>query len=75
MTFSERGRKRETESESGRVREKNWRKKKMAHSLSIQYSFFPLQPLFLWKPYHRERDGEDYRCIEEGKNTTGLVHR
>lgn len=59
LTFSERGREREMESESRRVSKRNWRKK-ITNSISIQFSFFA-QPLFLWKPYHMERDRE---CID-----------
>lgn len=78
LTFSERGREGERQRD-GKQEEKSERerwKKKITHSLLIQYSFFSPHNLCFHGNHTIEREMErwrEYRCIEkERKNTTGL---
>lgn len=65
MTFSERGRERKRERQKARAEEREkLEEKNNSLTLGTVFFFFFAQPLFPWKPYHMERDGER-RCIEK----------
>ncbi len=59
---------RKSEREREKLEEKN-----NSLTLDTVFFFFP-QPLFPWKPYHRERDGETIDAMERKKkhNRSGL---